>query len=124
MEARTPDAVPALMDDDRLPAGALLCAGAVRLRLGSVVTSLSNSKDGKTIVTASWDTTVSLWDAATVNELRAFSVAQAPLHAAALSPDGKTLAGGAMPVLLKAVVAQLRNLVHGEALCTLDIKLW
>src|SRR5262249_38505914 len=92
--AQNPDAVPVLMDDDRLPAGALLRAGTVRLRHGSLVTSLSYSKDGKTIVSASWDTTVRLWDAATLKELRAFSVAQAPLHAAALSPDGKTLASG------------------------------
>ena len=92
--AQNPDAVPVLMDDNRLPAGALLRAGTVRLRHGSVVTSLSYSKDGKTIVSASWDTTVRLWDAATLNEVRAFSVARSPLRAAALSPDGKLLASG------------------------------
>lgn len=86
------DAVPALMDDDQLPTGALARVGTVRFRHGSVVTSLAYSKDGKTIVTASWDTTVRMWDAASGRELRAFSVSQAPVLAAVLSPDGKTLA--------------------------------
>jgi WD40 repeat protein len=87
-----PAGAPALMDDGQLPAGALARFGTVRFRHGSVVTSLSYSKDGKTLVTSSWDTTVRLWDAASGKELRAFNVSQAPVLAAVLSPDSKTLA--------------------------------
>jgi WD40 repeat protein len=91
-EPEKPQVTPTLMDDDQLPFGALARLGTVRFRHGSVITSLAYSKDGKTIVTGSWDTTVRFWDASSGKELRVFRVSEAPVLAAGLSPDGKTLA--------------------------------
>jgi WD40 repeat protein len=81
-----------VQDDDDLPQGALARVGTVRLRHGSVVTSLAYSKDGKTLASGSWDTTIRFWDPANGVEKRVISAARTKVVTIALSADGKTLA--------------------------------
>jgi RNA polymerase sigma factor (sigma-70 family) len=85
---------------DPLPSGAVGRLGTLRFRHQHTVVSLAFSRDGKTIVSGSWDQTVRLWDAATGRELHRFAwphgdpVFSDTVSSAALSPDGKTVAEG------------------------------
>jgi WD40 repeat protein len=60
----------------------------------STVLSAVFSPDGKTLVTASGDTTVRLWDVRKGLELATLKGHSAPVYSVALSPDGKILATG------------------------------
>ena len=65
------------------------------------VNTVGFSPDGQLLATASGDASVRLWDAATGKERAAFFTEGRESHAAAFSPDGKTLVGvGYGPVLL------------------------
>src|ERR1700688_4862318 len=55
---------------DALPAGALARLGTIRWRHGGPVTFVSFLADGKTLLTASQDNTVRVWDLATGKEVR------------------------------------------------------
>jgi len=60
------------------------------------VESVAYSPDGQFIVTASFDQTVRLWDAATGKEARVFAGETAPVPSIALSSDGKRLVTSGM----------------------------
>jgi WD40 repeat protein len=87
---------PAEPPADPLPKGAVARLGSDRLRHTGPVEALCFSADGKVLVSASWDKTARLWDAATGKELQRLSHTDMVL-AAALSPDGKTLATETVP---------------------------
>jgi RNA polymerase sigma factor (sigma-70 family) len=81
--------------DDPLPAGALMRFGSTRLRHGQAINALAYSKDGKTLVSASLDQTVSLWELPSGKELRRLAGHTDYVTCVALSPDGKVVASGA-----------------------------
>ncbi|HEX4591338.1 MAG TPA: hypothetical protein VH120_15485, partial [Gemmataceae bacterium] len=58
------------------------------------ITSVSFSKDGKTIVTSGHDGTVRFWETETGKEVKKFTMPRAVTEFAALSDDGKTLVCG------------------------------
>lgn len=61
-------------------------------RHSNSVNSVAFSPDGQHILTASFDGTARIWDAATGEEFHRFSDAQAPISFAIYSPDGKQVA--------------------------------
>ncbi len=81
---------------DALPAGALARFGTDRYRHTHTIRSITFSRDGKLLASASWDRTVRLWDAATGREVRRFNGHADGASGVALSPDGKLLASGDM----------------------------
>jgi RNA polymerase sigma factor (sigma-70 family) len=84
---------------DPLPEAALARLGTVRFRHGSGgVAVLAFSSDGRTLVSASANGLVRVWDQATGKELRHFVVEVAsPINWVALSPDGRTFAAVDVP---------------------------
>jgi WD40 repeat protein len=55
------------------------------------VTSAAFSPDGSRIVTASWDNTARIWDAATAKEIAVLRGHDSLVHSAAFSPDGSRI---------------------------------
>jgi len=53
------------------------------------VTCVAVSPDGRRAVSASWDTTLKVWDLATGNELRTLAGHSHPVNGVAVSPDGR-----------------------------------
>jgi WD40 repeat protein len=78
---------------DPLPPGALRRFGTVRLRHGGPVRGLAVTPDGAGVVSASEDSSVSVWNAATGEERLRFPLGAKP-SALALSPDGSRLLVG------------------------------
>ena len=68
--------------------------GAVHLRHGGSVASLVFLPDGKTLISASGDRLIRLWDPATGQELRRLEGHTAAVLSLVLAPDGKRLASG------------------------------
>lgn len=85
---------PAAVDQygDPLPPGARARLGSVRLRHGGQVLFLAYSADGKSLVSAAADGTVSLWDTATNQERRSFKSRFLGVQSIVVTPDGATLA--------------------------------
>jgi WD40 repeat protein len=89
---------------DPLPSGASARLGTVRWRHNDVILFAAFGPDGQTVVSASDDGTVRVWEFPGGKEIRRIAAAPAPeaeaapsprrsiLAAAALSPDGKTIA--------------------------------
>src|SRR4051812_37878931 len=68
--------------------------GAIQLRHGGFVSSLVFLTDGKTLISASADRLIRLWDPATGKELDRLEGHKEAVLALALAPDGNTLASG------------------------------
>ncbi len=77
---------------DPLPPGARARLGSVRLRHGGQVLFLAYSADGKSLVSAAADGTVSLWDTATNKERRSFKSRFLGAQSIVVTPDGTALA--------------------------------
>src|SRR5262249_32705397 len=78
---------------DPLPEGAIARMGTVRFQHGRLVSSVAFSRDGKTLLSGSYDGTVRLWDRDTGKELRRFAgLLPYGVVRLAFSRDGKTAA--------------------------------
>jgi WD40 repeat protein len=111
-------------DSDALPEGALKRLGSLRWRHGEPITFLAFPSDGKTLLSASQDSVVRVWDRHTGKEIRRFVPPAEPnakavvrniymqgLTRAALSKDAKLLA-----VVLPSNMIQLWEVETGKAL--------
>jgi WD40 repeat protein len=112
-------------DGSALPDDALQRLGTLRWRHGEPITFLAFGADGKTLVTATHDSVLRLWDRETGKELRRFvppvdpnAKGAVPVHVyvqgltrAAISKDGKLLA-----VALPRNFVQLWDVETGKAL--------
>src|SRR3954447_23021498 len=78
-----------------LPAGAVARLGTTAFRHGHTVSALAWSADGTLLISASWDRTARVWDAATGREISRFTHADGAT-AAAVSPDGRLAVSGDM----------------------------
>src|SRR5262245_3334897 len=68
--------------------------GAIQLRHGGFVSSLTFTRDGKTLISGSGDRLVRLWEPATGKERRRLEGHTDAGLSLALAPDGKRLASG------------------------------
>jgi WD40 repeat protein len=67
---------------------------AIEAAHGEDITALAYSPDGKTLASASFDTTVKLWDAATGKPLRTLAGHDKRVWSVAFSPDGASVLSG------------------------------
>ena len=65
--------------------------GPEELRVAGSVHSLQFSSDGKTLLSASADGTVRIWDSATGREIRRFNPSASEVMAAVFAPDGESV---------------------------------
>jgi WD40 repeat protein len=68
--------------------------GAILMRHGGFVSALAFTRDGNTLISASGDNLIRLWDPATGKERRRLEGHTAAVLSLALAPDGKRLASG------------------------------
>jgi WD40 repeat protein len=68
--------------------------GASQLRHGGAVSALIFTRDGKTLISASGDRLIRLWDPVTGKDRRRLEGHTAAVLSLALTPDGKRLASG------------------------------
>jgi WD40 repeat protein len=87
-------------DPSQAPAHLVAIFGDSRFQHWSAVKSAAFSRDGKSLMTAGQDETVTIWDAATgrmKHSIHALANTYSPGVGAALGPDGKTLAAIGYP---------------------------
>jgi RNA polymerase sigma factor (sigma-70 family) len=102
---------------DPLPAGAVARMGTLRFRHQHTIARVAFAADGKTVLSASWDGTVRVWEASTSTEgrqaggreLRRFGPLDG-VTAPAFSPGGKTAATVADPPLRAGVTSSRKTL--------------
>ena len=75
--------------------------GAIQLRHGGFVSSLTYTRDGKTLISASADRLIRLWDPATGKERRRLEGHTDAVLSLALAPDGKRLASGSADLTVR-----------------------
>ena len=68
--------------------------GTIQLRHGGAVSALAFTRDGKTLIAASGDRLIRLWDPATGTERRRLEGHTAAVLSLALAPGGQRLASG------------------------------
>ncbi|HYT89758.1 MAG TPA: hypothetical protein VEL76_13705 [Gemmataceae bacterium] len=73
---------------------ASLPKGVTQLRHGGFVSALAFTPDGKTLISASGDRLIRLWDPAASKEVHRLEGHTAAVVSLALTPDGKRLASG------------------------------
>ncbi len=88
--------------------------GSPNLRHSGTITGAVFSPDGKTILSASFDHTLKLWDTATGREIKALRGHTRPVTSAAFSPDGKAILSASEDKTLK-----LWNTATGNEIRTL-----
>jgi WD40 repeat protein len=78
---------------DRLPAGALARLGTLRWRHGASVSHVAFTPDGKSVLTASQDNVIRLWDLKTGKEIRRYEIRR-PGNANVAAPPGGMMGPG------------------------------
>jgi WD40 repeat protein len=97
---------------------------------GGTVHALAYSADGHTLVSGSWDNTVTVWDVSAAKKVRTLSGHTGWVNAVALSPDGKTIFSAGMDKSVMAWDLSSGKLLHTSAaansvyalICTPDGK--
>jgi WD40 repeat protein len=82
----------------------------------SQINQITFSPDGQTLAAASEDTRVQVWDVTTGDALRALEGLTGPVTSVAFSPDGGSLAAGALTDCAANVVFSVWNVETGEVL--------
>ncbi len=75
--------------------------GSLNLKHTSIVKACAISPDGKTVVSASYDKTLKLWELESGKEIRTFLGHEDGVNSCAISPDGKTLVSASRDKTLK-----------------------
>jgi WD40 repeat protein len=79
---------------DPLPEGAVARLGSSRLRHDDWIRNLVFLPNGKSLMAATNEPFVRIWDVASGREVRQIGKTDSSLMSAALSPDGRTIAAG------------------------------
>jgi WD40 repeat protein len=82
----------------------------------STVSSLDWSRDGKFVVTGSWDGTIRLWEAKSLRLIKVMAEETRRVEAVALSPDGKYIASlhaVHQPDAITAIVVRIWDVMSG-----------
>lgn len=82
----------AVQATEPLPRGAVGRLGTTRFKHPGGVVSVTYLPDGKSLISAGWDGSIRVWEAASGREIRRIGTGAGSPVSAALSPDGKLLA--------------------------------
>jgi WD40 repeat protein len=76
-------------EEEPLPPGAIRRLGTARWRQGGLVTAVAISPDGRTAISGSTNTNLTLWDLVSGKQIKVLTGHSAELCSVRLSPDGK-----------------------------------